>query len=275
MKSTFSIVICNYNYRNYVGDAILSALKQSYCTSLYEIIIVDDGSDDNSIEVINKFKYFKNVTVIQHNRNYGQCRSFHSGISASKYDWICLLDSDDFFFPNKLEDLASYINNSSNSPSFICHNVDLWSASANLNESWFTRNKIEKSSTTVNEIKNTYPFSIPCGLSFKSNIIKNVIKEIPLKTWKRGADNPIAWGSFLLTGKVDYLHKTLSTYRIHDSNYFMGLSNDGFTPKINYLDRWPSLIEFIEKFKSTNFLYDEQNYNKIKILDFLHNSYKD
>ena len=98
MKSLVSILINNYNYGRFVGDAIDSALGQSY--SNCEVIVVDDGSQDNSREVISRFGS-RVKTVFK--SNGGQSSAFNAGFAESSGDVICFLDSDDVFLPNKVE----------------------------------------------------------------------------------------------------------------------------------------------------------------------------
>ncbi len=85
-----SIVINNYNYGRFLGEAIRSALEQTL--SALEVIVVDDGSTDNSREVIESFG--SQIQAI-FQPNGGQAAAFNTGILAAKGDWIWLLDADD------------------------------------------------------------------------------------------------------------------------------------------------------------------------------------
>jgi glycosyltransferase involved in cell wall biosynthesis len=92
-----SILINNYNYERYLSDAIASALEQTYTT--FEVIVVDDGSTDNSLRVVDA--YGDRVKLIAKD-NGGQASAFNAGFEASSGDIICFLDSDDLFLPDKL-----------------------------------------------------------------------------------------------------------------------------------------------------------------------------
>jgi glycosyltransferase involved in cell wall biosynthesis len=98
LKSLVSIIINNYNYGRFVADAIDSALAQTY--SNCELIVVDDGSQDNSREVISGFGS-RIKTVFK--SNGGQSSAFNAGFAESSGDVICFLDSDDVFLPNKVQ----------------------------------------------------------------------------------------------------------------------------------------------------------------------------
>lgn len=87
-----SIIITNYNYENFVGDAIQSALSQTY--SNIEIIIIDDGSKDNSVEIISKYLTYQNVRFIKQ-KNKGVVVSRNRGIDESRGEYVLYLDGDD------------------------------------------------------------------------------------------------------------------------------------------------------------------------------------
>jgi glycosyltransferase involved in cell wall biosynthesis len=93
-----SILINNYNYGRFLGDAIRSALGQSYAN--LEAVVVDDGSTDNSVETT---QAFGDVVHLIAKENGGQASAFNAGFAASRGEIICLLDSDDEFLPGKVE----------------------------------------------------------------------------------------------------------------------------------------------------------------------------
>jgi glycosyltransferase involved in cell wall biosynthesis len=92
-----SILIVNYNYGRFIAAAIESALSQTYRN--VEVIVVDDGSTDNSREVIDR--YSGRVRAI-FKKNGGQPAATNTAFAASTGDIICLLDSDDYFRPDKI-----------------------------------------------------------------------------------------------------------------------------------------------------------------------------
>jgi len=89
-----SIVIDNYNYRQYLGEAINSALDQTY--RAVEVIVVDDGSTDQSREVI--CDYGDRVISIFKD-NGGQASAMNIGFARSHGDFVIFLDADDMLFP--------------------------------------------------------------------------------------------------------------------------------------------------------------------------------
>lgn len=96
-----SILINNYNYGKFLRRAIDSALNQTY--QKIEVIVVDDGSTDNSHEII--ASYDSRITAVLKD-NSGQPSAINAGFKVSQGDIIALLDSDDWFEPHKAEEIV-------------------------------------------------------------------------------------------------------------------------------------------------------------------------
>ncbi|MGL5078202.1 MAG: glycosyltransferase family 2 protein, partial [Waterburya sp.] len=95
-----SILINNYNYGNYLPFAIESAINQTYSNT--EVIVVDDGSTDNSQEVINSYRDRDRRIIPILKNNNGQGSALNAGFAVSKGEIICLLDADDRWLPSKV-----------------------------------------------------------------------------------------------------------------------------------------------------------------------------
>jgi glycosyltransferase involved in cell wall biosynthesis len=92
-----SVLINNYNYGRFLREAIDSGLNQSY--SRIEVVVVDDGSTDNSRDIINTYA---NRIVPVFKQNGGQASAFNAGFANSHGEIVCFLDSDDIFAPGKV-----------------------------------------------------------------------------------------------------------------------------------------------------------------------------
>ena len=100
MNDLVSVIMPSYNTGKYIGKSIESVINQTY--SNWELIIVDDCSDDDTEEVVSVFKderikYFKNAF------NSGAAISRNRALREAKGRWIAFLDSDDIWKPTKLE----------------------------------------------------------------------------------------------------------------------------------------------------------------------------
>ena len=103
-----SIVMASYNYAPIIGEAIESVINQTYKD--WELIIVDDGSADNSVEVIKKYLSDNRIKLYINEKNLGLAKTVRKGIQYSTSDWISFLESDDKFSPNALEEKVKAIS---------------------------------------------------------------------------------------------------------------------------------------------------------------------
>jgi len=94
-----SVIIPTYNRADLVGRAIQSVLNQTYQD--FELIVVDDGSIDNTEEVVRNFKDAR-IHYIRHKENRGAPFARNYGAKIANGEYISLLDSDDYYLPNKL-----------------------------------------------------------------------------------------------------------------------------------------------------------------------------
>ncbi|HEY9813254.1 MAG TPA: glycosyltransferase, partial [Candidatus Sericytochromatia bacterium] len=115
-----SILINNYNYGRFLCEAIDSALKQTY--SNIELIVVDDGSSDNSHDIIKSYGD-KVIPILK--ENGGQASAFNAGFAASQGEIICFLDSDDIFLPEKVAEVAQVFDKHENI-GWCFHDLEFW-----------------------------------------------------------------------------------------------------------------------------------------------------
>jgi glycosyltransferase involved in cell wall biosynthesis len=102
-----SIIIPTYNRAWCINRAIDSCLAQTYKN--FEIVITDDGSDDNTSEIIKEYNN-DNIRYFQFKQNQGVIKARNNSIINSKGEWILLFDSDDELYPNCLEVFIENIN---------------------------------------------------------------------------------------------------------------------------------------------------------------------
>lgn len=114
--SYFSIVIPVFNKEKFVANTLKSVLSQTF--SDYEIIIVNDGSTDNSEAVIKTFTDERIQYFSKENEGVAVARNF--GIDKAKSDFVCFLDADDFWHPTFLETMYTYSQKFPEQKVFAC-----------------------------------------------------------------------------------------------------------------------------------------------------------
>ena len=105
-KPFFSVIIPSYNRASFIGIAIDSVIRQSFQD--WELIIVDDGSTDDTKKVILSY-HDKRITYIYQEKKE-RCAARNLGILNSKGAYICFLDSDDYYLRNHLESFYNEIS---------------------------------------------------------------------------------------------------------------------------------------------------------------------
>lgn len=106
MEYKVSVIVPVYNVEKYIEKCILSILSQSYKN--YELILINDGSTDSSLDIILKYENNPSVRIIN-KENTGQADTRYQGLLMSQGEYIYYVDSDDFIEPYTLEKLVEQI----------------------------------------------------------------------------------------------------------------------------------------------------------------------
>jgi glycosyltransferase involved in cell wall biosynthesis len=102
-RPSVTILIDTYNYARFVGRAIESALQQEYAGPRLQILVIDDGSTDDTAEVVRRYAH--RIRYIAKD-NGGQASALNLGLREAEGDIVCLLDGDDYFYPGKVQLVA-------------------------------------------------------------------------------------------------------------------------------------------------------------------------
>ena len=108
MMPLFSIILPTFNRAALVGQAIESILAQTFMD--WELIIIDDGSGDNTFDIIRPFVLKDERICYRYARNRGLAMARNSGIQMTRGKYITFLDSDDFYLPDHLKHRAEYLD---------------------------------------------------------------------------------------------------------------------------------------------------------------------
>ena len=210
-----SVIISNYNYARYLTAAIESVIAQSYQD--FEIIVVDDGSKDNSQEVIIRLQEQypdKIKAIFQENR--GQGSAFNAGFQACSGEIVAFLDADDIWKSNKLQEIVKVFQEKS--VAGVMHLLEEVDAQGNL----LTRKPPKKSkldddlAKIVIETGNAWNFPPTSALSYRRSILEQVFPIDAVK-WRIWADGCLIYTTAFL-GKITTVNRVLGGYRIHGAN---------------------------------------------------------
>lgn len=124
MTPYFSIIIPLYNKEDFIADTIKSVLNQTFTD--FEIIVVNDGSTDNSLKELQSIKDHRIITIQQKNQGVSIARN--NGIKNAKGDYITLLDADDEWKPNHLELFYKTIKQFPPNGALFCNAYDIKSS---------------------------------------------------------------------------------------------------------------------------------------------------
>ena len=163
-----SIIIPVYNVKTYLDQCISSVVAQNY--SNFECMIVDDGSNDGSQDICDKWENKDNRIKVIHQKNSGVSAARNKGIELAKGEYITFIDSDDFIEDSYLFDLVSEIDKESD---LIISGYKLYPQKEHLKYSYKKcRIKIDADYTTdfieINKLSLIYG---PCGKLYKKDII--------------------------------------------------------------------------------------------------------
>lgn len=206
-----SVVINNYNYERFISQAIDSTLNQTY--PRIEVIVVDDGSSDNSQQIIAQYGD-KIVSVLK--KNGGQASTFNAGFAASKGEIICFLDSDDVFLPEKVAEVVA---------AFTEHQDISWCFH---NQKWVDENTqpLPKTSTQRSSQECDFRASMQTGklppplpatsaLCFKKSLLQQILPMF--ESEGASADRYLKYVAVALE-RGFFLGKVLALHRIHGNN---------------------------------------------------------
>ena len=107
----FSIIIPCYNSEEYIERCISSIYENVTCEFSFEVIVINDGSKDKTLEVLNTILDKFNDLIVVNNENFGPSFSRNIGIEMAQGEYLLFLDSDDFYLKGTLLGLYKYILN--------------------------------------------------------------------------------------------------------------------------------------------------------------------
>lgn len=108
----FSVIIPCYNCESFLIDCLDSIFQNELSNDIFfEVILINDGSTDNSLDIMKEYQNKKNNITIHDQANHGVSTARNKGISLAKGQYICFIDADDWIEKDYFESLKSCLNN--------------------------------------------------------------------------------------------------------------------------------------------------------------------
>lgn len=225
-----SIIVPIYNAERYLEDCIKSLLNQTYGN--IEIILVNDGSTDNSREIMNEYAKSDNRIITKHIKNSGVSTARNKGLELVTGQWITFVDSDDWVEPNML---SFAINKARDSDADIV----IWSYFMNYVNKQISLslipggNQVFTSNKDLLYLKSIYQLygessikeCVSAGTAWCKLYKNEIIKDNNLRfkaELTRAQDVVFSINAFLHAKKIVYFDKQLYHYRINDSSTCSG-----------------------------------------------------
>ena len=104
-----SIVVPMYNSELYIEECLASLSNQGLAENQYEIIVINDGSTDNSYAVVERYSAGRSNIRLINQQNAGQSAARNRGIDEAKGKYLCFVDSDDFWILNRMCYVIKYL----------------------------------------------------------------------------------------------------------------------------------------------------------------------
>lgn len=245
MKPLISIIVPVYNVEKFLDKCVNSLLNQSYQN--LEIILVNDGSNDNSGNICNNYRdIYKNIKVIHHEHSSGSAGfSRNSGLKIALGDYISFIDSDDWIHHDMLKSLLM-ASQKYNTEIAECDLVRTDQYFINeLNSNYIYKIILEERSVALKRILITKRFSV-CVRLYKSSLIKEM----------RFPENVIAEDVYF---SINVLNKISCLVRIEAPFYYYHLTPESITRKkytLKFLDSLNSSL-YVQQYFDNN-KYEEE-----------------
>lgn len=211
-----SIILDNYNYAHYLSEAIDSVLIQTYQN--FELIIADDGSTDESCEIIRQYAERDSRIKPLFKENGGQASAMNAAFEACSGEIICFLDSDDCFLPHKLETV--YKLHMEGYDYLFSDHQSIDKEGNNISDT-IKRFRYDGHHLFLVYYMSKYPGNVSSTLSLRNKLAQKIFPLPNPNKWKIQADDCIVFQAAMMS-RGRFVDEKLTKYRIHTQNGHYG-----------------------------------------------------
>jgi len=219
---TTTCLISNFNYASYVGDAIEGALRQT--VSFDQIVVVDDGSTDGSLELLTTtYGNHPRIEIVA-KANAGQLSCFNEGFARATGDIVFFLDADDVYEPDYVERALDVYARERECDFLYCGRRLFGQQDGLLLEYPHDRD-LGYSVIRAAYLHQWIGAATSC-LSMRRQVL-NKILPLPFEDdWRVRADDCLVFGASLAGARKRFLARPLVRYRVHGKNHFRGQAKE-------------------------------------------------
>ena len=231
----FSIIIPIYNAENTLEKCLNSIIKQSF--SNYEVILIDDGSTDQSLSICKRYEmHYKNFHVI-HQQNSGPSMARNVGLDNATGNWICFVDSDDSIEKNYLQDIQAAAQGYDVDVIFIGHNkVDEFGKK----EVFIPGEKSDTNIKTALVLSECDMFGYTWIKAFRKDSIKDIRFDSSLNLFE---DEVFTCQVLPNCGRIGVVNKPLYNYNIGDGNSLIERTHEDYCIKCDKVyQAWKAML---------------------------------
>ncbi len=265
----FSVIIPLYNKEKYIKRSVLSVMNQSFAK--FELLIVDDKSTDNSMQIVNQFNDSRIKIIKRNERGHGGYAARNLGIEKAKYQYVSFLDADDEWNENYLMEMQNLIINFPHISVFSC----AWEEKAGKltkTNSYYNQNKNKGSHIVTDFLDSSIKGQNPlCTIVL--TVAKNKLTDIgafPEDKCKRGGDIE-TWLRLMLDNKIAWTPYIGAIYNKNIQNAVTQKISDIEIPYVYFsvtkLIKHDMSIEKINKLKQYSNYYSKMSVLHSIILD--------
>jgi glycosyltransferase involved in cell wall biosynthesis len=213
---TFSVIITNYNYRDYVGEAIDSVLAQTRAAA--QVIVMDDGSTDGSAAWLAERYGTDERVTLRCVSNGGQLSAFVKGMEGVTGDIVCFLDADDHWDKDYLARIGE-VYESRRDVDFVFTDVNLFGNEQGI--VGYADRATDLGYTAISTWVTAYWYGAATSALSMRRLWAQRVLDLPhtfLTTWRISADNCLVFGTSVLGARKYFLPTGMVHYRVHGAN---------------------------------------------------------
>ncbi|MRN07390.1 glycosyltransferase family 2 protein [Lactobacillus sp. 0.1XD8-4] len=231
LREKISVIVPVYNDEKYLKQCVESVLTQSY--SNLEVILVDDGSTDNTPAICEDFREQDDRVRVIHKQNEGVGASRNTGIAMATGDYILFIDHDDWLFQDHIQKLYDLLKKNQADIAVANFSGFLEEKGTFLfyvrGEDYFEKNYTPSEWFEI-EYEDKYnlnqAFVVPWGKLYKASLFKNIVYPTNTKV----EDDLTTWKVYLLADKISYQN---------DPSYVHRIMQESVTGRVNQIDVYP------------------------------------